>query len=455
VRRRGGGTWLVVALAVAALGVLAGAVLAGVRGGDPTRPPIASAQSPLSSPPVRGALVAPAGDGVPVGPAGLAAALRIPLADKGLGRRVGLSVVDVTTGAPLLERAPARAAVPASTTKIVTAAAVLLALDPAARLTTRVVAGAAPGDVVLVGGGDVTLLGPRAPVGPGARLTDLARALRTSGTPVRRVLVDDGLYPGPRTGPDWKPGYVTSGNVAPVDALSVDDGRADPRERARVPDPALAAGQALARLVGAPPAGVVRASAPAGAAVLAEVTSPTVPELVERMLTTSDNDLAESLTRQVALTQHLPATFAGGARAVAQVLGPLLVDPAAVALVDGSGLSPRDRVQPGALARLLAAVAKGDQPRLAPLLSGLPVAGFDGTLAERYRRPPEALAAGQVRAKTGTLTGVSTLAGLVRTRDGRLLAFDAAADAVPEGATVAAEAALDRLAAALAGCGCA
>ena len=88
------------------------------------------------------------------------------------------------------------------------------------------------------------------------------------------------------------------------------------------------------------------------------------------------------------------------------------------------------------------------------MLSGLPVAGFDGTLARRYRTGPSVPAAGVVRAKTGTLLGVSALAGLLRTADGRLLAFDLTADAVPVGATRAAERALDRLAAALASCGC-
>jgi D-alanyl-D-alanine carboxypeptidase/D-alanyl-D-alanine-endopeptidase (penicillin-binding protein 4) len=90
------------------------------------------------------------------------------------------------------------------------------------------------------------------------------------------------------------------------------------------------------------------------------------------------------------------------------------------------------------------------------VLTGLPVAGFSGTLSERYRKPAAGagLGAGVVRAKTGTLNGVSALAGLVRTADGRLLAFALTADGVPLGATKQAEAALDRLAAALAACGC-
>jgi D-alanyl-D-alanine carboxypeptidase/D-alanyl-D-alanine-endopeptidase (penicillin-binding protein 4) len=82
------------------------------------------------------------------------------------------------------------------------------------------------------------------------------------------------------------------------------------------------------------------------------------------------------------------------------------------------------------------------------------VAGFDGTLERRYRKGPGLPAAGVVRAKTGTLNGVSALAGLVRTRDGRLLAFDFTADSVPLSLALASQTALDRLAAALAGCGC-
>ncbi len=203
---------------------------------------------------------------------------------------------------------------------------------------------------------------------------------------------------------------------------------------------------------------MARGTAPAGAAVLGTVQSPPVPQLVEAMLTRSDNDLAESLARQVALSQGQPATFAGAATAVAAVLGGVLrdvgADPGAVRLSDGSGLSRLDRVQPAALTRLLTAVASGDRPRLAPVLSGLPVAGFDGTLGRRYRTGPAVPAAGVVRAKTGTLLGVSALAGLLRTADGRLLAFDLTADAVPIGATRAAERALDRLAAGMAACGC-
>jgi D-alanyl-D-alanine carboxypeptidase/D-alanyl-D-alanine-endopeptidase (penicillin-binding protein 4) len=427
--------------------------------------PSPSPSPALSRPPL---LSAAEVQGVAPSAAGLRRALAAGLTDRSLGGTVAISVIDAESGRPLLESAANEVALPASTAKIATAVAALTALPPDQRLTTRVVAGAAPGEVVLVGGGDPTLAGPFTRPGypSPARLADLVAKTRTAlaGAPLRRVVVDDTLYGGPLLGPGWRPAYVTSGDVAPVMALMVDAGRTKlpplvgPSRSPRQGDPAVAAGRSLARLLGAPGVPVLRGRATTGARLLASVQSPTVQQLVETMLTHSDNDLAEALARQIALATGRPATFAGAAAALRSVLADVLVQvgaaPGSVLLSDGSGLSRLDRVQPGALTRLLGAVAGSDRERLFPVLSGLPVAGFDGTLDRRYRKGPGVPAAGVVRAKTGTLNGVSALAGLVRTKDGRLLAFDLTANAVPLGSTLASQTALDRLAAALAGCGC-
>ena len=451
------GRLVVAVLAAGTLG--AGGAVVGLGGEDAAPTVTAPAPSP-AGPPVRGALLPAVGTGalLPTA-AGLLPAVTATLADPAVAGRLAVSVVDAVTGEVVYERGAGTPLLPASTAKIATAVATLTAVDPQARLRTRVVAGAAPGEVVLVGGGDPTLASPQAPTGyPGlARLTDLADRTRAAlaGAPVSRVLVDESLYAGDRLGPGWKPDYVTGGDVAPVGALMLDGGRVRPGRSQRHVDPALAAGKARAALLG-PAAQVVRGRAPEGSVELGQVVSPPVGLLVERMLVRSDNDLAEALARQVALAKGQPASFEGAAAAVAEVLAPTLVaagvDPDAVDLRDGSGLSRSNRLQPAALTRVLAAAGTVD--RLAPVLSGLPVAGFDGTLARRYRSGGGLPAAGAVRAKTGTLNGVSALAGLVRTADGRLLAFDLTADAVPLGATRRAEAALDRLAAVLAGCGC-
>jgi len=417
--------------------------------------PSVSPMPTLSPEPSRTPLLGAASAALPApSRAGLAKALSRALADPALGRRVGLSVLDAETGAPLLERGADRAVTPASTAKIVTALAALTVLAPDARFTTRLLQGAA-GDVVLVGGGDPTLAGRNATPGfpRRARLADLAS--QAQGLVVRRVVVDDTLFPGPRRGPGWKPGYVTRGDVAPVSALMVDGGRTSTKKnKPRTADPAIEAGRQLATLLHAPV--VVRGRAPSGAVELAHVDSPTVSDLVEAMLSRSDNDLAEALGRHVALAATVPATFDGEVAAAAAALEPVLdaagVSKGALALRDASGLSPLARLQPAALARLLAVV--GRDQRYAPVLSGLPVAGFDGTLQNRYRKAPSSAAAGEVRAKTGTLDGVSALAGLVRTRSGHLLAFDVTADGVALTGTLEAQAALDRVAAVLASCGC-
>jgi serine-type D-Ala-D-Ala carboxypeptidase/endopeptidase (penicillin-binding protein 4) len=169
------------------------------------------------------------------------------------------------------------------------------------------------------------------------------------------------------------------------------------------------------------------------------------------MLQQSDNVIAECLARQVAIAEHRPASFTGAAAAIRTVLTGLGIDPGS-AMVDGSGLAARDRLTPATLARLLRTVAGSSEQRLHPVLAALPVAGWSGTLADRYLTGSARTAAGLVRAKTGTLTGVSSLAGLVHDRSGRLVAFALIADRAPS--TAAADSALDAIAAALARCGC-
>jgi D-alanyl-D-alanine carboxypeptidase/D-alanyl-D-alanine-endopeptidase (penicillin-binding protein 4) len=401
--------------------------------------------------------VAGAGQPVPT-PAGVAKALAAPLADHRLGARVLATVVDAASGAVLLDRGAARFAIPASTAKLTTAAAVLAELPPDNRITTKLVAGPAAGDVVLVGAGDPTLSAapPGAPTTyPGAaRLADLAGAARRAGVrTVSRVIVDGDLFSGPSLAPGWQPADVGSSFAAPITAVAVDGGRPWPTATFRSTAPDLAAGRALAALLGVPNAAVRRGHAVPGGRLLGEVSSPPLTRIVEQMLLLSDNVLAEALARQVALAEGLPASFAGAALAVRRVLGRLGI-PDTGHLVDGSGLSNRDGVTPAELAAVLRAAVSGSEPALTDLVPGLPVSGYDGTLGDRYRAGPPTAAAGAVRAKTGSLNGVTSLAGVVTDADGRLLVFAFLADRVPAGGTLAAENALDVAATALGRCGC-
>lgn len=424
-----------------------------------TAPPTV-APVPLRSP---AELVATPPAGTSPTAAGVARALSHALAAAALGARVDATVTDATTGTTLYDHGARVAVIPASTTKLFTAAAALHVLGPTARFETTVVAGAVTGgtlhgDLVVVGGGDPTLTARTAPTAypRPARLADLAARVRKAG--IRAVtgglVVDTSLFTTPGLGPGWKATYVTEGSVAPIGAFLVDGGRKKPDDDDRSAAPDVLGGLKLRNALRA--AGIKigdavrRGRAPATAKPVASVESPPVGALVERLLTSSDNELAESLARHVAIKRGTTTDFAGSSGAVSAAVRDLGIDPPA--LLDSSGLSPRDRVTPAELAAILTK-ATGD-PDLAPLLAGLPVAGFTGTLAHRYDKAPASNAAGLVRAKTGSLDNVATLAGVVTTRSGRLLVFAFAADRLPTKFVSAAAKALDVAAAALAGCGC-
>jgi D-alanyl-D-alanine carboxypeptidase/D-alanyl-D-alanine-endopeptidase (penicillin-binding protein 4) len=230
-----------------------------------------------------------------------------------------------------------------------------------------------------------------------------------------------------------------------------DGGRAAPGDAVRSAAPDLAAGNELAAALHRPHLPVSRDTAHAVGSghVVATVHSAPISVLIEQMLQESDNVIAECLARQVAIARHLPASFTGAAAAIRQVLSGLHLAVGS-GMVDGSGLAARDRLTVATLTAVLRAIIS--RPSLHAVLAGLPVAGWSGTLVDRYLTGGSRSGAGVVRAKTGTLTGVSALAGLVHDSSGRLLVFAFDADRVRS--TDAADAALDELAAALARCGC-
>ncbi|MFJ6798448.1 D-alanyl-D-alanine carboxypeptidase/D-alanyl-D-alanine-endopeptidase [Streptomyces sp. NPDC091268] len=386
-------------------------------------------------------------------PAALAATLRTLLADAALGTVRSASVVDTATGTSLYDSAAGEAMTPASTIKIATASAALTALGPEHRIRTTVTPGTRPGQIVLVGGGDPSLTAKKkAPAGSGGSLValaaDTAQALKAAGTDTTTLGYDDTLYTGPARHPIGR-----NDNLAPISALTADEGRPDDSASGpveRTDDPSQDTARAFAALLkergitltGEP----ARAKAPAGAVPLATTLSTPLAGLVERMLTNSDNDIAEALARQTALASGHPADFPGAERAVTERLASLGIDTTGSRFTDGSGLARADKVTPRLLTDLLTKAADPHRPELRPVLTGLPVAGFTGTL--RTRNAGASPAAGLLRAKTGTLTGVNSLAGTVVAPSGRLLAFAflTANSPAPE----AAEKALDKLAAALA-----
>jgi D-alanyl-D-alanine carboxypeptidase/D-alanyl-D-alanine-endopeptidase (penicillin-binding protein 4) len=400
--------------------------------------------------------------------AGLTATLAPLLADHAFtGDEVAMMVADAATGRVLFGQDSADLMPPASTAKLAVAVAALQVLGPGARLTTRVVQGSKPSQVVLIGGGDPTLSGPAAvgPLSPGypapASLTTLAgqtaAQLQARGITAVSLGYDASLFVGATLAPGWKPIYQTEGDVAPVSALEVDEGHPDPGRTATAADPAAAAAGEFAALLASD--GIAVTGKPAlihaspAKPTLASVASPPMSQLVQGMLGRSDNDLAEALSRQVAIATGHPASFAGGVAAVKAAIAGLGVDPSGLATVDASGLSPLDRVRPAALLALLRVAIGPGHPQLTPILAGLPVAGFSGTLSDRFGGQAVA-GAGLIRAKTGTLDGVVALAGYLQDSSGATLVFATIVTGVAKTATAGAQAAVDRLTASLPVCGC-
>jgi D-alanyl-D-alanine carboxypeptidase/D-alanyl-D-alanine-endopeptidase (penicillin-binding protein 4) len=408
-------------------------------------PPPGLALPALSAP---GPVAVPA-SGTP-DPAKVRRALAPLLDDPDLGPHVLATVAGLD--GTLLYSSGTGEVTPASTLKLLTATAALDVLGPDHTFETSVVADG-PHRVVLVGGGD--------PLLDASDLRRLARqgatALAAAGVrPPVRVGYDVSLFSGPDVSPHWPATYVSEGVVSPIQPLWADEGRSDDGV-GRVDDPALAAAATFAdelARAGVPTAGPPTARAVgAGATELASVSSEPLSAIVEHTLATSDNEAAEVLARHVGIATSGEGSFAAGASGVLQVLSGLGVVTQGAESYDGSGLSRDDRLDPDTLTGVLELAASADHPELRAVITGLPVAGFSGSLVDRFD-VGDPVGRGLVRAKTGTLSGVSALAGTVTDREGTPMVFALLADRIALVDTLDARAALDAATSALAGCRC-
>ncbi|TDV40694.1 D-alanyl-D-alanine carboxypeptidase/D-alanyl-D-alanine-endopeptidase (penicillin-binding protein 4) [Actinophytocola oryzae] len=392
---------------------------------------------------------------------GVEQALAGPIANSALGTVTGV-VVDPATGDSLYERDAGNAITPASTGKLLTAAAALLSLDHTQQLITKVVEGEQPGDVIIVGGGDPTISSLKdghESVFPGAaHLSDLVDQVKASGTKVNTVYIDQSRYAAPRMAPSWLPEDVAGGYIAPIVPAMLDGDRQDATANysPRTNDPGRTLVDEFASRIGAGAASSIEKKAPANAKVLGEIRSAPVSQLVDNMLDHSENTLGDILAHEVAIKAGQEPTFDGASKAMLDILRQNDFDVDGVVLKDGSGMSTENKVSAKLLAQILAVAAgpdgkDGRTAKLRPLLGGLPVAGGSGTLADRYNQGSATEGKGWVRAKTGTLTGVNSLAGIVMDKDNRPLVF-AFLTSGTNGST--ARPALDTVSAALRGCGC-
>jgi serine-type D-Ala-D-Ala carboxypeptidase/endopeptidase (penicillin-binding protein 4) len=408
------------------------------------------------------AIAAP-GPAVAVDAARVAAVVRPLVRRRVLGRHFGVLVTDVGTGRAVY-RQGAVSVIPASTTKLVTGIAALEVLGPMARFRTSVRWVPRTRQLVLVGGGDPFLMSSprlgRSSYPDRADVRTLAglavRELRSMKVVGVRLAFDDSYFSGPAVNPAWPASYVPENVVPPISALWVDQGRS-PNGSGFLEDPAAGAAQLFgdalrsSGLKVAPR--IIRTTAPPEAVDVAAVTSAPLGEIVERTLAVSDNQAAEVLARHVGLAERQEGSFQAGTAAVLEVVHRLGVPVTGDRLYDGSGLSRRNVLRLDSLAGVLRLAESPQHPRLRQVFTGLPVAGFTGSLQYRFGQGP-GQARGRVRAKTGTLTGVHGLAGVADDVSGARMAFVVVADDVRPLKNLDAQVHIDRIAAALGACTC-
>jgi len=329
------------------------------------------------------------------------------------GGNSGALVRDLDSGATIYERRADRRRVPASVEKLFTTSTALLSIGPTATLDTRALTdgalgpdGVLRGDVYLVGGGDPSL--------SGAGLQRLARLLASQGvrSVTGRVYGDESLFDdrrgGTRTGGRFD-GFMGGVLSAVAYRRGFDDRLSPPADAAeRFAAWLNIAGIEVQR-------GGGERVAPSGARELARIASPPVRALINATNRPSDNFYAEMLFKALGARLTGAGTHQAGQVVVRGEMKELGLNPT---VSDGSGLSRTNRTTPRQVVRLFEKAV--DTGIAADLRASLAVAGRTGTLSRRMRDTP---AEGSCAAKTGTLRGVSALAGICVTGAGDDVAF--------------------------------
>lgn len=405
-----------------------------------------------------GRVAAPIGSNGPADGAKIKSAVAPALQDAALGPRVGFTAIDLATGATLWSTKEA-ALIPASTNKIFTTFAALRSMDPQHRFATTV-RRTGPKEIVIVGGGDPYLSSKASKRGDYPKVASIqalakksARSLRATKMSSVRLRYDATMFSGPADNPQWERSYVSENIVTPISALWVDQGG---KGGVRADEPAASAARDFAAALKkegiAVDGDIVAGKASADAPVIATVWGPTVAQIVELINDRSDNEAAEVLFRQVAIKSGRDGSFKDGAVAVKTILSEAGIDMSDTQIFDGSGLSRHDRTTTTTLARTLY-IAAQDQ-RTKTLLTELPIAGFSGTLRDRFSSTKTMVALGLVRAKTGTLSGVQGLAGTVTDAQGRGIVFAALGNDAPRIGPYAGRTAIERIASVISECSC-
>ncbi len=349
-------------------------------------------------------------------------------------------VRNASTGEVLYDRNGSNPAPTASVLKILTAAAAFSVLGSDYRVSTTVVKGSQPGQIVLIGGGDVTLSrlssGEQSFYTDAPHLDTLAAQVKqawdadpsNAGQPITSLVVDTSLFGGPEWQPSWDENEerVVEGSTPYMTALMVDGDRDDPTavESPRSTDPVGRAANAFVDDLGGG-ISISSGTAPSGTTQLGQVQSQPVSALVEEALTYSDNTIMEELARLVAIKTGAGNTFSAinaGTRKGLETYG---IPETGLYFADGSGLSADNKVPASYLTQFMIKVLNREGS-LGAIYDGLPIAGQTGTLGPGYGRFDDSfssIAVGHVNAKTGWINTSRTLSGVIHAQDGTNLTF--------------------------------
>lgn len=357
-------------------------------------------------------------------------------------RQLHVEVINATNGQVLFAQNESAAERSASVMKVVTAAVALDVLGPDYRVTTNVYHDPSnPGDIYLVGAGDITLsrmpgnitsFYPKAP-----KLDTLTRQIANwssaSGTAVKNVYVDSSLFGGDNEWhPTWSKRGLSSGYMAPVSALQIDAGRFTAGNGStrfiakRTATPVNQAGRLFITSLNkrnlAPGIVAQQQVLPEGAEVIASVQSRPMREWIIQSLRVSDNSLSEALGRLSSLKAGFDGTMASLTPLYKQVLGARGIDVSNIEIIDASGLSRNNKIPVTFVNDILELVHEGVGDYQV-IEAGMPVSGQAGSLRSRFAAGTLREARGKVVAKTGYITTGYSLAGFMTARDGTKLIF--------------------------------
>ena len=333
--------------------------------------------------------------------------------------QLGIYVRDLTTGRDLFRIGHRQRMRPASNQKVVTAVAALHHLGGGHQLSTRMLLTGEVRDSVLWG--DVWVVGGMDPLLSQGEVRRMAQSLREAGIDslAGKICLDLSF----KDRDDWGWGWCWDDDMTPLRPLMV--------EKKDCFAETLLSGLSEAGVKGGADNRLEKGTCPDGARIFCEVTH-TLDQALVRMMKRSDNYYAESVFYQLgAMDGHRNANRKDAAARVDQMISRVGLSPARYQTADGSGVSLYNYVSPELLVRLLE-YAWTREPIRQSLLPTLPIAGVDGTLKDRMKGTA---AEGNVRAKTGTVNGVSSLSGYATSPEGHTLVFSIINQGIPTSQT--------------------